>query len=81
MTFKNGHTWSPAIVTEVSSYPRSYIITTPEGQTLCRNRKHLRQAHTNTTPEPSEHDEYMSSDGEDEAGEQGQAQCNQPEAD
>ena len=39
--FRNGAVWLPATVTGVTGYPRSYMITTPEGQTYQRNRKHL----------------------------------------
>ena len=40
--FKNGTLWQPAVVTEVSTHPRSYIIQTPEGQVYRRNRAHLK---------------------------------------
>jgi hypothetical protein len=33
--------WSPAVVTDVASTPRSYIVTTPEGQRYRRNRRHI----------------------------------------
>ena len=39
-TQRNSH-WEPAIVTGVSTKPRSYIITTPQGEIYRRNRKHL----------------------------------------
>ena len=31
--FKSGAVWLPAVVTKVSDSPRSYVITTPKGQT------------------------------------------------
>jgi len=35
-------TWKPAVVTRCSEEPRSYIVATPDGSTLRRNRRHLR---------------------------------------
>ena len=40
--FQCGKHWKPAVVDDICSEPRSYIITTPDGQVLRRNRKHLR---------------------------------------
>lgn len=37
---KRGH-WSPAVITGVAQTPHSYFITTPEGQTYRRNRRHI----------------------------------------
>ena len=43
--------WSPAIIRQACAEPRSYIIGTPTGQVLRRNRRHLKEdAYTpNTT--------------------------------
>ena len=43
--------WSPAIIRQACAEPRSYIIETPTGQVLRRNRRHLKEdAYTpNTT--------------------------------
>ena len=35
--------WSPAVVTQRCVEPRSYIVQTSSGKSLCRNRKHLRE--------------------------------------
>ena len=40
--FQCGKHWKPAVVDDICSEPRSYIITTPDGQVLRRNRKDLR---------------------------------------
>ena len=37
-------TWEPAVVTNKSSQPRSYLIITPDGKRFRRNRSHLRQS-------------------------------------
>lgn len=40
----SGKRWEPATVTGMSPAPRSYVITTPNGQTFRRNRRHLSRA-------------------------------------
>ena len=40
--FQCGKHWKPAVVDDICSEPQSYIITTPDGEVLRRNRKHLR---------------------------------------
>ena len=35
--------WTPAIVRQACTEPGSYIIETPTGQVLCRNRSHLKE--------------------------------------
>ena len=35
--------WSPATITDIADTPRSYIVTTTEGKTYRRNRRHLQQ--------------------------------------
>ena len=34
--------WQPAVVVEASSFPRSYVIQTPDGSTFRRNRRMLK---------------------------------------
>ncbi len=36
------HLWEPAVVTDVISHPKSYIVNTPDGGSYRRNRHHLR---------------------------------------
>ncbi len=43
--FQCGKIWKPAIVKNISSHPRSYIIITTDGQTHRRNRRHIRPSH------------------------------------
>ena len=45
MTIQNPKTleWDPAVVLEVKGVPRSYMVTTPNGKELCRNRSQIRQ--------------------------------------
>ena len=38
-----GRTWQPAVVTDVSAAPRSYVVTVPGGHTYRRNRSHLQR--------------------------------------
>uniref|UniRef100_A0A3P9K9H2 Gypsy retrotransposon integrase-like protein 1 n=1 Tax=Oryzias latipes TaxID=8090 RepID=A0A3P9K9H2_ORYLA len=40
--------WKSATVTQPANTPRSYHITTAEGQTLRRNRRHLRERHSDS---------------------------------
>ena len=40
--FQCGKHWKPAVVDDICSEPQLYIITTPDGEVLRRNRKHLR---------------------------------------
>ena len=55
--FRSGAVWLPAVVTKVSDSPRSYVITTPKGQTYRRNRRHIRPAHTTQEDEKSDSDD------------------------
>ena len=63
-TQKKTH-WEPAIVTGVSMKPRSYIITTPQGNVFRRNRKHLSPQKLDEgsemplSPQPKAHDEKL----------------------
>ena len=54
-------TWKPARVTKCLKEPRSYQITTPDGQSFRRNRRHIRKCHfpkldmtTHTYPDDSD---------------------------
>ena len=40
------HTWEPAVVQEQLDVPRSYVVTTPTGGNLRRNRSQIREAHS-----------------------------------
>ena len=42
--------WHPAVVKDKTSEPRSYLIQTPHGQHLRRNREHLREGPRDHTP-------------------------------
>ena len=45
VTFQSGYLW---LVSATTKYPRSYIITTPGGQSYCRNDRHLRPSFLNS---------------------------------
>ena len=51
---KDTNRWSPAVVTQTCTEPRSYIIKTPSGQVLRRNRKHLRGDPSTANRDPPE---------------------------
>ena len=53
----NGSVWEPAIVTQETKYPRSYIVQTPNGKTYRRNRRQLMDLHPQTRL-----DDYWSND-------------------
>ena len=55
--FQCSNQWSPATITNVLQSPRSYIITTAEGQQYRRNRKHLRPRHNDQVTSHSEDDD------------------------
>ena len=38
--------WKPVVITGIADAPRSYTLTTREGQTYRRNRKYIRKSHT-----------------------------------
>ena len=44
VTFQCNKTWKRARITGVSEAPRSYWVTTPEGKTYRRNRRHIRSS-------------------------------------
>ena len=73
VTFQRGHKWLPATVTAATQHPRSYIITTPNGQSYRRNRRHLRPDPTNSVRRTS-YDSTSPSDDEDDEPEPGQTQ-------
>ena len=61
---KVNKTWCPATITKKYDQPRSYIVQTPNGTTLRRNRSHLREMYmtlrkldfsndTTTNPSPT----------------------------
>ena len=43
------HKWHPATIEKVGPEPRSYVIATPDGKSLRRNRSHLRERNVPTT--------------------------------
>ena len=57
--FRCGDVWQPAVITKLSHYPRSYVITTPSGQTYCRNRRRLRPAHVLSDRDDDSSDEEI----------------------
>ena len=44
VTFQCSNAWKPATISGVAHTPRSYMVTTPEGQTYRRNRRHIRRS-------------------------------------
>ncbi|KAL5488848.1 hypothetical protein EMCRGX_G017861 [Ephydatia muelleri] len=62
--------WSPATITDIADTPRSYIVTTTEGKTYRRNRRHLQQTshHQQDADNISEYSDYS---------EESQAQVNE----
>ena len=61
---ENGTLWQPAVVTEVSAHPRSYIIQTPEGQVYRRNRAHLRPDSSTRVDSDDDDDPHEDGEGE-----------------
>lgn len=51
--YRVGKTWEPAVVTGRHSTPRSYLITTQNGQPLRRNRRHLLKTDEPRNDKPS----------------------------
>lgn len=43
--YRSNDTWKPARVTKRLKEPRSYQITTPDGQSFRRNRRHIKKCH------------------------------------
>ena len=52
--------WKPAVITGIADAPRSYTLTTREGQTYRRNRKYIRKSHT--AHDDSAHDDSNDDD-------------------
>ena len=48
--------WNPATVVGKCSEPRSYMIETPNGAVLRRNRRHIREVTPPTVPSPARED-------------------------
>ena len=48
VSFQKGRLWLPATILANTKFPRSYLITTPDGQTYSRNRRHLRPTRTHS---------------------------------
>ena len=47
---KVSKTWCPGTITRKCAEPRSYMVQTPNGNELRRNRSHLREMSANATP-------------------------------
>ena len=48
VSFQKGRLWLPATILANTKFPRSYLITTPDGQMYRRNRRHLRPTRTHS---------------------------------
>ena len=59
---KVSKTWCPGTITRKCAEPRSYMVQTPNGNELRRNRSHLREMSTNASPRtpPTEHSSMFS---------------------
>ena len=75
VSFQKGSLWLPATILAKTKFPRSYLITTPDGQTYRRNRRHLQptRTHSERQTEPGL-DDGGSSDEEEERHKQEQEQ-------
>ena len=75
VSFQKGRLWLPATILANTKFPRSYLITTPDGQTYSRNCRHLRptRTHSECQTKPGLGD-GGSSDEEEERHEQEQEQ-------
>ena len=49
---QSNKTWVPAKVTKTTTAPRSYLVTTPEGQTYRRNRNLIRRSQVDHDTDP-----------------------------
>ena len=61
VSIQRDNKWMPAIITAASGTPRSYIVTTPDGQTYRRNRRHIIK---NTSEQPTYLDDESSENGD-----------------
>ena len=59
---KRGREWTPAVVVQQHQAPRSYIVATPDGTQMCRNRFHLQPTKVEAFPSPSPAWEAVASD-------------------
>ena len=50
---KRGRDWTPAVVVQQHQTPRSYIVATPDGTQMRRNRFHLQPTKEEAFPAPS----------------------------
>ena len=49
---KRGREWTPAVVVKQHQAPRSYIVDTPDGTQMSRNRFHLQPTKVEASPAP-----------------------------
>ena len=59
---KPGREWTPAVVVQQHQAPCSYIVATPEGTQMRRNRFHLQPTKEEVYPSPSPAGEAVASD-------------------
>ena len=59
---KRGRDWTPAVVVQQHQTPRSYIVVTPDGTQMRRNRFHLQPTKEEASPAPSPAWEAVASD-------------------
>jgi len=59
---KRGREWTPAVVLKQYQAPRSYIMTTPDGTQMRRNRFHLQPTKEEASPPPCPHWKAEASD-------------------
>ena len=59
---KRGREWTPAVVVQQHQAPRSYIVATPDGTQMRRNRFHLQPTKVEAFPSPSPAWEAVASD-------------------
>ena len=50
---KRGREWTPAVIVQKHQAPRSYIVETPDGTQMRRNRFHLQPTKVEAFPTPS----------------------------
>ena len=62
MRMKRGQEWTPAVVVKQHQAPRSYIVATPDGTQMRRNRFHLQPTKVEASPAPCPAWEAVASD-------------------
>ena len=77
--YRHGKTWEPAVVVNKHDSPRSYIISTENGQSLRRNRKHIMKTKEETIPIVTE-DEFVLPENKTEQYEQSENRADQSAA-